>query len=147
MSGVEIVGVVLAIFPLVTEAIKFYTDGPSLVDYLLRYEGILKRIGRDVTREQTIFGNSCKRFMDDIASQCGIEEEEIAEMIQNPQDPRWKEKDFFQEQVFNQKFVQQYLEAVEDMKEEMAKIERMTVVEDKDKVSSLSPVVSISLIF
>ncbi|CAI7621684.1 unnamed protein product [Penicillium manginii] len=122
MSGFEVVGVVLAVFPLITEALKFYAEERGVVKDFFHYQHVLKRISRGLAREQASFRNSCKRFMEDIANQCGVGEEEISEMMQDPTDPRWREGDLVQEQVFSQKSVQQYLDTVEDMNEELVKI-------------------------
>lgn len=139
MSGFEIVGVVLAIFPIVTEAFKFYAEERGVIKDFYHYQHVLKRISRGLAREQASFSNSCKRFMEDIANQCGVDEEEIFEMMQDPTDPRWREGDLVQEQIFCQKSVQQYLDTVEDMNEELVKIqESIAKYGDDGQVSLLS---------
>ncbi|KGO37601.1 Synaptobrevin [Penicillium expansum] len=67
--------------------------------------------------------------MEDVANQCGVGEEEIAEMMQDPTDPRWREGDLVKEYVFCQNSVQQYLDTVEDMNEELAKIRDLTAID------------------
>lgn len=139
MSGFEIVGVVLAVFPIITQGLKFYSEGTGLVNDFFHYQHVLKRIGRGLAREQTSFSNSCRRFMEDVANQCGVGEEEIAEMMQDPADPRWREGDLVKEHVFCQKSVQQYIDTVEDMNEELAKIRDLTAIDgDNGQVSILS---------
>jgi hypothetical protein len=77
--------------------------------------------------------------MEDIANQCGVGEEEISEMMQDPTDPRWREGDLVQKQIFSQKSVQQYLDTVEDMNEELVKIkELMGKYGDHGQVSLLA---------
>lgn len=125
MSGFEIVGVVLAVFPILTEALKFYTEERGVINDFFHYQHVLKRINRGLAREQASFSNSCKRFMEDVANQCGVGEEEISEMMQDPTDPRWREGDLVQEQIFRQKSVQQYLDTVEDINEELLKIKEL----------------------
>ncbi|KZN89723.1 hypothetical protein EN45_083530 [Penicillium chrysogenum] len=132
MSGFEIVGVVLAVFPVITHGLKFYSEGTGLVNDLFHYQHVLKRIGRGLAREQTSFSNSCRRFMEDVANQCGVGEEEIAEMMQDPTDPRWREGDLVKEHVFRQKSVQEYLDTVEDMNEELAKVRDLTAIDADD---------------
>jgi hypothetical protein len=139
MSGFEVVGVVLAVFPLITEALKLYAEERGVVKDFFHYQHVLKRISRGLAREQASFRNSCKRFMEDIANQCGVGEEEISEMMQDPTDPRWREGDLVQEQVFSQKSVQQYLDTVEDMNEELVKIkDLMAKYGDHGQVSLLA---------
>jgi len=139
MSGFEVVTGVLGLFPLLIQGVKFYAEGADTIIDFFRYQHVLKRIGRDLAREQTIFTNSCNRFMEDVANQCGVGEEEIAEMMQDPTDPRWQKGELVQEHIFSQKSVQQYLDAVEDMSEELVKIKKLTdIYGNKDEVS-LSP--------
>lgn len=77
--------------------------------------------------------------MEDVANQCGVGEEEIAEMMQDPTDPRWREGDLVKEHVFCQKSVQEYIDTVEDMNEELAKIRDLTAIDgDNSQVSILS---------
>ncbi|KAJ5157472.1 Synaptobrevin [Penicillium canariense] len=138
MSGFEIVGVVLAVFPIITQAVKFYAEEKSVVSDLFHYQHVLKRIGRGLAREKASFTNSCKRFVEDVACQCGVGEEEIAEMMQDPTDARWREGDLVQEHIFRQKSVQQYLDTVEDMNEELAKIKGLlTKYGDNDRPEPL----------
>ncbi|KAJ5937074.1 Synaptobrevin [Penicillium verhagenii] len=122
MSGFEVVGVVLAVYPILTQAVGFCAEESGLVKDLFRYQHVLKRIGRGLAREQTSFSNSCRRFMEDIASQCEVEEEAIVEMMQDPTDDRWREGALIKEHIFQQKSVRQYLDTVEDMNEELGKI-------------------------
>lgn len=125
MSGFEIVGVVLGVFPLLIEGVKFCTDETGFLNDIFHYQHVLKRIGRSVSREQALFKTSCERFMEDIANQCGAGEGEVAEMMQNVSDPRWRYGKLCSEDVFSQKSVQEYLEAVEDMSFELNKVKEV----------------------
>jgi hypothetical protein len=87
-TGFEAVGLALAIFPNLIEAIKFYTNEKDGVSDTRNYQRLLIRISRDLDREQTIFHNSCQRFMEDIAAHCGVGEEEVSGMIHNSKDSR-----------------------------------------------------------
>lgn len=40
-------------------------------------------------------------------------------MMENPRDPRWKEGKLVQADIFDQNNVREYLDAVEDMNEEL----------------------------
>jgi hypothetical protein len=71
-TGFEIAGLALAIFPILIEGIKFYTNEKDAVSDILNYQRRLIRIARGLDRERTIFLNSCQRFMDDIAAHCGV---------------------------------------------------------------------------
>lgn len=125
MSGFEIVGVVLGVFPLLIEGVKFCTDETGFLNDIFHYEHVLRRIGRSLSREQALFRTSCERFMEDIASQCGAGEDEVAEMMKNASDPRWRYGKLCTEDIFSQKSVQEYLETVEDMSYELDKVKNV----------------------
>lgn len=124
-SGFEAVGLALAIFPILIEGIKFYAKEKDVVSDIFNYQRVLIRIVRDLDREQTIFLNSCQRFMEDIAAQCGVGEGEVSEMMQNPEDFRWTNGVLVQQDVFYRASVQQYLHAVEDMNEELSRVKEL----------------------
>ncbi|KAK2767585.1 hypothetical protein FQN54_003743 [Arachnomyces sp. PD_36] len=123
-TGFEAVGLALAIFPVLVEGLKFYAEEKGVIKDLFHYQHVLKRIVRDLAREQTSFRNSCQRFLEDIAVKSGLGEHEVSEMMLDPKDPRWKEESWFQEDALSQESVQRYLETVEDMTEELKKIQQ-----------------------
>jgi hypothetical protein len=124
-TGFEAVGLALAIFPILIEAIKFYTNEKDVMSDIRNYQRLLNRISRDLDREQTIFHNSCQRFMEDIAAHFGVGEEEVSGMIHNPKDPRWTKGFLVTEEIFPRASVQQYLHAVEDMNEELSRVKEL----------------------
>jgi hypothetical protein len=46
-------------------------------------------------------------------------------MVQNPKDPRWTQGAFVREDVFQRASVKQYLDAVEDMHEELSRVKEL----------------------
>lgn len=141
MSGFEVVGLVLAIFPLVIQGLKFYAEEKGLVKDFLRYRHVLKRLIQDISREQTSFHNSCQRFMEDIAAQCGLGEDEILMMMHNPRDPRWSEADLFSaiaNDALKSRSVVAYLDTVNVMNEELAKIQELAGLREDAQVCNPS---------
>ncbi|CAG7996329.1 unnamed protein product [Penicillium salamii] len=124
-TGIEAAGLALAIFPILIEGLKFYADEKGAVKDFFRYQELLTRIGRDLSREQIKFHISCKRFMGDVASQCGIEAGEVDVLINDPNHPRWSDGSFEHTPVINQRSFQQFLHATEDMNEELTKIQEL----------------------
>ncbi|KAF9894920.1 hypothetical protein FE257_004542 [Aspergillus nanangensis] len=118
-TGFEIVGVVLAAFPIVVEGLKFYAEEKGVIKSILKYQHVLKRMIRDLTREHTSFHNSCKLFLQDVASRSGYSELEVSDMMQ---DPKWSEI-HLHDHVISEESVQRYLETVEDMNEELSMIQ------------------------
>lgn len=124
-TGFEAVGLAMAIFPILIEGLKFYVNEKDVVSDIFNYQRLLMRIARALDREQTVFHNSCQRFMEDIAAQCDVGEEEVAQMMQNPKDFRWTNGPLVQQDVFHRASVQQYLHAVEDMNEELVRVKEL----------------------
>jgi hypothetical protein len=129
-TGFEAIGLALAIYPILIEALKFYTNEKDAVSDIFNYQRLLIRIARDLDREQTIFHNSCQRFMEDIAAHVGVGEEEVSGMMNNPEDARWTRGVLVPQDVFRRASVQQYLNAVEDMNEELSRVKELIGVQD-----------------
>ncbi|KAJ5481197.1 Velvet factor [Penicillium sp. IBT 31633x] len=54
-SGFEVVGLALAVFPILVEGLRFYMEKKGRVRDFIRYRPVLKRIIRDLSREQISF--------------------------------------------------------------------------------------------
>lgn len=121
-TGFEAAGLALAIFPILIEVVKFYANEKNVVKDFVHYQQLLKRIGRDLSCEKVLFRNSCQRFMQDIASHCGIEEDELNEILNDHNHPRWSDQTFDQVSITSRASVQLYLDIFEDMMEELSKI-------------------------
>lgn len=57
-TGFEAVGLALAIFPVLVEGLKFYAEEKGVIKGILKYQYVLKRMIRDLGREQPSFHNS-----------------------------------------------------------------------------------------
>ncbi|CAG8365028.1 unnamed protein product [Penicillium salamii] len=130
VTGIEAAGLALAIFPILIEGLKFYADEKGVVKDFFHYQKLLERIGRDLSREKVIFHNSCRRFMEDVASQCGIATQDVDEIMNDLNHPRWGDGSFELPSVINQSSVQEYLNAIEDMNEELSKIRELIGIKD-----------------
>ncbi|CAG8386127.1 unnamed protein product [Penicillium salamii] len=121
-TGFEAAGLALAIFPILIEVVKFYANEKNVVKDFVHYQKLLKRIGRDLSCEKVLFRNSCQRFMQDIASHCGIEEDEVNEILNDQNHPRWSDRTIDHVSITSRASVQLYLDIFEDMMEELSKI-------------------------
>lgn len=116
-------GLALAIFPILVEGLKFYAEEKGLIKDFFHYQHVLRRIVRDLRREQTTFRNSCQRILEDVASKSGLSEIEVSQMMLDPQHPRWKEDSWVTEGIMSNDSVQRYLETVEDMNQVLSDIQ------------------------
>lgn len=133
-TGFEAVGLALAIFPVLVEGLKFYAEEKGVIKGIIRYQHVLKRMIRDIGREQTSFHNSCQLFLQHVATRAGYTEIEISDMMQ---DPKWTEMQWSQD-VISDDSVQRYLETVEDMNEELSKIQEWMGIRSDGSVGTTS---------
>ncbi|KAJ5556262.1 hypothetical protein N7494_000177 [Penicillium frequentans] len=122
-SGFEIVGLALAVFPILVEGLKFYVEKKGRVRDFIHYRHLLKRIIRDLSREQISFQNSSQLFLKNVSMHYGLSSNDIQEMMQNPQDTRWRKAFPSQSDCIIDKSVAIYLETVEDMNEVLKRIQ------------------------
>ena len=121
-SGFEAAGLALALFPILVKGIEIYVEERGVIRDFFHYRSVLKRHIRDLGREHVSFRNSCQRFQEDIALRSDLPATAIEEMVQDLEDPRWKEGDWLHPGIMDLESVQRYIETVDDMREELSKI-------------------------
>ncbi|OGE47224.1 hypothetical protein PENARI_c054G09299 [Penicillium arizonense] len=129
-SGFEVIGLALAVFPVLVEGLKFYMEKKGRVRDFIRYRHVLKRIIRDLSREQISFRNSSQRFLEDVSMIYGLSPNDIHEMMRDPQDNRWRKEIPFQGDDLKERSVAVYLETVEDMNEALKGIQDMVGIRE-----------------
>jgi len=85
-SGIEVVGLVLAVLPLIISALEHYEEGVSTIDKFLRYKREIRSIIEALATENAMFKNSCEQLLSDFLSPV-----ELAEMLQNPRGEIWSQ--------------------------------------------------------
>src|SRR5947207_15985548 len=91
-AGVETVGLVLAILPLLVNQLDNYVQGLETIKsfrtrrYRRELEGYLTRLGT----QQAILLNTLEQSLEGVVD-C---EYEVSELIQNPRGPQWKDSAF-----------------------------------------------------
>ena len=84
-SGIEVVGLVLAVLPLIISALEHY-EGVSTIDKFLRYKREIRSIIEALATENAMFKNSCEQLLSDFLGPV-----ELAEMLQNPRGEIWSQ--------------------------------------------------------
>ncbi|KAF1959280.1 hypothetical protein CC80DRAFT_533456 [Byssothecium circinans] len=85
-TGIEIVGLVLAVLPLIISALEHYEEGVSTIEKFFRYKREIRSIIEALATENTIFKNSCEQLLSDFLGPV-----ELAEMLQNPRGETWSQ--------------------------------------------------------
>lgn len=85
-SGIEIVGVTLAVLPLIISALEHYEQGVSTIEKFFRYKREIRSIIEALATENAMFKNSCEQILSDFLSPV-----ELADMLQNPRGKAWSQ--------------------------------------------------------
>jgi hypothetical protein len=72
-SGFEVVGLVLAVLPIVISALENYEKGISTIQRFRAYRREVRSICIALQTEQVLFGNSCEQLLKDIVSPVELE--------------------------------------------------------------------------
>ncbi|KAF8244138.1 hypothetical protein K440DRAFT_663669 [Wilcoxina mikolae CBS 423.85] len=68
MTGFEIAGIALGVFPIVVKGLTTYLDGSQQVEDLWRWKSSLKSIVRELKTESAIFENTCECLLEGFLS-------------------------------------------------------------------------------
>jgi hypothetical protein len=83
-TGIEVVGLVLAVLPLIISAFEHYEEGVSTIEKFLRYKREIRSIIEALATENAMFKNSCEQLLSDFLGPV-----KLAEMLQNPRGETW----------------------------------------------------------
>jgi hypothetical protein len=89
MSGIEIVGIVLGVFPIMINGIEKYSDGLSAARRLLHPRKELRNMHRAIRTELQVFRNTAVILLHRIAT-----EAQVRALIQEPTSVLWKTPGF-----------------------------------------------------
>lgn len=88
MSGIEAVGLVLGVIPLVISALEHYQDGKSAVSTWRRHIRVVQSLVRNLKTEHGKLYNTCETLLGGIVSPTKLEP-----MLNEPFGPLWQEED------------------------------------------------------
>ncbi|WPA97610.1 uncharacterized protein RHO25_002220 [Cercospora beticola] len=66
MSGIEVAGVILAVFPVVVEGLELYVKGVRTIKRWWSFSKVLQRLLRGIERERAKFSKNCQALLFDI---------------------------------------------------------------------------------
>ncbi|KAK0742062.1 hypothetical protein B0T21DRAFT_448810 [Apiosordaria backusii] len=89
MSGLEVVGVVLGVFPIVIKVLENYQDGYDTLRDFAHFRREFTHLVNELNREQIIFRQQVEATLRSITDS----EFELKEMMDNAQSERWKSRD------------------------------------------------------
>ncbi|KAL4799853.1 hypothetical protein BDV19DRAFT_354936 [Aspergillus venezuelensis] len=86
MSGVEIAGLALAVFPILVNQLDKYVRGIEKIKILRRYKHVVKDHSLSLETQGTIFLNSLERVLEGVA-----DDDELQGVIKDPGGKQWKD--------------------------------------------------------
>lgn len=119
VTGIETAGLALAAFPLIIEGLKFYASGYKTIGELRNYQKVLNKLVRELKLENTKFENTINSLLEDMVPQ-----EDVTEIVESPDGHRWRDADFRHalEKRLRPGVVEPYLEAIQDLHHNLAKL-------------------------
>ena len=132
-SGVEVAGLLLGVFPLVIEGLKFYLEGIQTIKKWWKYTSVIKHLIRRLRTEETKFYNTCTELLHDL-----VTAPVLALLLEKPGGFYWKDADLQIKlrQRLGRSF-NSYLEAVTDMTNVLDEFKDMLELGDDNKVTNL----------
>ncbi|GIZ38795.1 hypothetical protein CKM354_000219600 [Cercospora kikuchii] len=88
MAGLELAGVILAIFPIIVEGAELYMKGAHALARWRTFNRVLKRLLLRIDLEQVKFYNNCEALLRDIT-----EPGQLQRLMKDPGGPEWSQSD------------------------------------------------------
>lgn len=88
VTGVETAGLVLAIFPLAIEGLKFYLKGLESIKRWWRYAAAVRQLLRALTMEKVKFEESCEDVLCDL-----VTSQDLERLLEAPGGAEWQHVD------------------------------------------------------
>ncbi|KAK3698107.1 hypothetical protein LTR37_017065 [Vermiconidia calcicola] len=93
MSGIEVAGLVLGVFPLVICALEFYQDAHKDLGQVGRFEFAYRKALEDVKDEQLVFLLTLEQLLLPLTRDEVLDEDGLAGVLADPKAPGWNEPD------------------------------------------------------
>lgn len=129
MSGIEVAGLALAIFPLCIQGLKYYAEGAKAIADMRHHRRVLEQFCRELDMEKCKFLNTCEGLFEDM-----VTAEEFDLLMSDPGGKIWSTA-LFQEKLstrMRRHSIIQFLRAVEALRDTLDELnEKFTVEEGK----------------
>lgn len=89
LTGIEVAGLVLAVFPLVINALEYYEDGLQPIKEWVRFRGEYAAFMNALCRQKIFFRQNIEELLGPIVAS----DFEMAQLLDNPRGPGWKSED------------------------------------------------------
>lgn len=93
MSGVEVIGLLLGIFPLVVSALEHYQDVHKAARLLTRFETEYRKTLDDVKDEQLFLQLSLEELLLPLTNSDGLQDGDLETLLSDLTEENWKQAD------------------------------------------------------
>lgn len=135
MSGFEVAGLVLAVFPIVVRGLQQVTDGVETIKSWKRYRRELGKYSRVLETQRIVYLNTIEGLFEGII-QSNEANEELEELMENPA-IALSDKPQYEESLRNRlgRSYDNYLLIMKDMLEALRKLRKELGIDEQGKVS------------
>ena len=132
MSGTEIVGLVVGVFPLVISALAHYHDVHKVRGLLTRFESEYRKTVDDIKDEELMFRLNLEELLLPLAWNDGFEDGDLEMLIGDPSGAGWKDEDI--SDALEERLGQTYIRFMEITASLQSLISRLLVTLISDKL-------------
>jgi hypothetical protein len=132
VTGVEIVGLVLATLPLIISALEHYAEGVHTIKAFRKFEREVGSLIRDLAVEKRVLCNSIELLLQSVVDS----EEELESLIEDPGGTLWSDEAFkLRLKKKLQKSYNAYIDKMEDMRDAFDELKKRLHLDATGKVS------------
>ena len=134
MSGFEIAGLVLAVFPIVVKGLSQFTEGVETIKSWKGYKRELAKYSRTLETERNVYLNTIERLFEGIIES----NEELDELLEDPAGA-FSQKPQYEEELKDRlgRSYDNYLLVMTDMLEALRKLRMELGIDEQGKVPML----------
>lgn len=134
VTGIEVAGLTLAVFPLLVEGLKSYASGCRTIGEWRKYLFILNKLVRRLRGQNVIFENTCTGLFEELFTA-----EQVTDLMKSPGGEGWKSVEF--SRVLHERLLsaETFLETVDEMRKSIQELHDLFELSPANKASSLDP--------
>lgn len=135
MSGFEVAGLVLAVFPIVVRGLQQVTDGVETIKSWKRYRRELGKYSRTLETQRIVYLNTIEGLFEGIIQS----NEELEELMENPA-IAFSHKPQYEESLRNRlgRSYENYLLIMKDMLEALTRVRKELGIDEQGKVGKVA---------
>ena len=128
LTGIELSGLILAVFPLLVSALEHYENGFQTIGDWIKFRAEFSAFMNSLALQRLLF----RQNMEDLLSSLAVSDQALKGMLANPEDEGWKNPDLerrLRDRLSGQDEYEIYMSQVESVYNSVDKLRRKLKVE------------------